>query len=642
MDAGLAPMDFDCPYRILFGPLYNPSVIGRWLGHANILTFNAVRGQPGQERPGKLINADLHFDLASDSFADLLARLPRGWEPDLVIWYNLAIMGLPPGIEDCPYPTLAVVHDWPLNFQPTLDYVEAFDYVVADGAFLDVLDRIGHPRYGWWPCYGHDPLHHFLIPALERPYDVVFLGNMDYNTHRVRNPWLERLCRLGDRYTVLISDRYSGDDYTRLYNQSKIAFNFEQRKVLNMRTYEAAACGALVMCEADNREIRDFLVDGESCVLYTEADMEEKIAYYLAHDDERQRIARNGLIAIAGFTSEQLFARLLEKVPTIQAAFAEGGRQRFRAAPEDWKDLLRARHLSQCRTANARQRAFSLLNEAPRLSPESDAHFAAVAGALAINSHWDPSRFLQPQPFPPEAYAALQQLETAVARLPGQLWHSYNLACACSLLRQPAKALPLWQQLIPRLATAEIDLQTRPWLLPRGQDMKLHEFTHQWDTTATRILAGQASTQALNRLLLWQAFELSGYCLMWVQRPDDALQAFLQAEATGPGSYFTYTPLLQLLLQSSREQDLLACLQRAVSKLGLIESLQRDLIMTLLRRRRYHELPPILHFYRLLMQCFEGGSLVSRNSMQAWIPDFLVWLPELLTVQLEWAGIGNS
>ncbi|MEZ0375331.1 MAG: hypothetical protein ACAI44_39955, partial [Candidatus Sericytochromatia bacterium] len=247
------PIRFECPYRILFGPLYRGSMPARWLGHPNIRTFNSdqviYKGRPG---PSPRLNADGYYDLGQAHFADilasLLARLPRGWEPDLVIWNHLAMMGIPPGIEDCPYPTLAVIDDWPLNFQPTLDYLDAFDYVVSDKALIRILARIGFERCAFWPCYAHDPMQYYLLPGLERPYDVVFPGHMGYAHHRARNPWLERLCRLGDRHKVLISDRYQGQDYLRLLNQSKIVFNFEQRKVLNMRTYEAAACGALVMC----------------------------------------------------------------------------------------------------------------------------------------------------------------------------------------------------------------------------------------------------------------------------------------------------------------------------------------------------------------------------------------------------------
>ena len=647
MDAGLAPLAFDCPYRILFGPIYNAAILGRWLGHPNIRSFNSSHNlRVSENQPSLALEADSFYDMGSATFADILAGLPPGWEPDLVIWFHVAMAGLPPGIEDCPYPTLGVVHDWPLNFHPTLDYLEAFDYIVAERSFLKILEKIGFERCAYWSCFAHDPMQYSLLPGLERPYDVVFAGNMGYHYHRARNPWLERLARLGDRYKILISDRYYRDDYTRLLNQSKIAFNFALRGDMNMRCYEAAACGAMVMCEDDNLEIRDYLRDGESCVLYNQQNFEEKIAYYLAHDAERRRIAANGVTAISAYDSERQFARLIDLVPAVQAAFKTSARQGFKTRSPVWKSLLRARHLSGCFTPGAPERGLALLDEliGYGLPLDQEAHLRAVRAALDLNRVWQPYRLLHPSPFPPEAHAALQQLETSVARLPGHLWHAYNLAGALSLMRQPAKALPLWQQLIPHLATVPVDFAALSGLLllPRGYGRELHELAYSWDRSAGEVLTGQAPPETLNRLLLWQAFELSGYCLMWLQRPDDALQAFLQSEAVGPASFYTYAPLLQLLSQSGREAELLACLQRAVSKLGLIESLQRDLIMTLLRQRRHAELRPVLHFYRLLLQCFEGGHTQARDSMQAWIPAFLVWLPELISTQLEWAGIGNS
>ncbi|PKL79687.1 MAG: hypothetical protein CVV27_01505 [Candidatus Melainabacteria bacterium HGW-Melainabacteria-1] len=648
-------MDFDCPYRILFGPIYNPAVLGRWLGHPNIRSFNSSRSVRVTEFHHSLqLDADSYYAIEQANFGDILAQLPPGWEPDLVIWYNLALMGLPPGIEECPWPTLAIVHDWPLNFQPTLDYLEAFDYVLCDRALLKVLQQQGFERAAYWPCYGHDPQQHYLIPGLERPWDVVFLGSMSYHYHRDRNPWLERISRLSPDYRVLISDRYYRDDYTRLLNQSKIVFNHSLRGEMNMRSFEAAACGALVLVEEDNLEYHEFLTDGESCVTYNSQNLEAKIAYYLTHDAERQRIAAAGTLAIANHSAERQFARLLKLVPAAQAAFASGARQRFCQAPAIWKTLLQARQLSMSLTPHARERSLALLQQS-QPPPELSAHVEAVAGALGLNRHWDQAHLLDPNltsaSFPPEAHRALAQLGQAVNTLQAQtagrlgqnptlIWHAYNLACGLSLLRQPAQALPLWQQLLPQLAQIPIDFATLSWLqlLPRGHGRNLHEFTHLWDKTAAMVLSGDESAEALRRLLLWQAFELSGYCLMWSQQPAAAIAAFSRAEVVGPGSFFTYLPLLQLLLASGREQELLATLRRGIARLGLLEVLHRDLLKTLERQGAWSELKAMLPDYERLMTRFEGGGASVRDSPQAWMPHLLQMRPDLLASRLEWAG----
>jgi hypothetical protein len=247
-----------------------------------------------------------------------------------------------------------------------------------------------------------------------------------------------------------------------------------------------------------------------------------------------------------------------------------------------------------------------------------------------------------------ELLQALSDLQQGLEAAPDHLWNHYNLACAHSLLRQPQAALPLWERLVPQLAQVQLDFQQLSWLqlLPRGHGRTLHEFTYLWDKTAAAVLAGQLHPGELNKLLLWQAFELSGYCLIWVNQPQAAIQAFYQAEQLGPGSYYTYAPLLQLLLQQGRQSELLACLKRAVERLGLIESFQRDQLLALEQQLR--QLPPAspealkleaelksaLRSYRLLLSCFEGGGSAVRDTLKAWIPELLLWLPELLETQL--------
>ena len=648
---------FDCPYRILFGPLYTGSILGRWLAHPNIRTFAATRSVTMSERnPFRPLQADIHYDAEQDDFAAILAALPPGWEPDLVIWYNLALHGVPAGIEDCPWPTLAIVHDAHLELPMLLDYVQAFDYVVADQGFADILARQGYSRAAYWPCYAHDANQHFLLPGLERVYDVVFPGNLSYHYHGGRNRWLQRLLRLDDKYRILISDRAYGPDYLRLLNQSKLVFNYSVRGEMNMRVYEAAACGAAVLCESGNREIRHFLVDRASCILYDEDNLETLIDYYLSHDAERQRIAAAGTAAIATQDCEHQFARLLELIPEVQQAFASGARQKFRAVKPIWRELLREKQFAQSRTPKARPRSQAEWMVAARdLRPAAQAHFLAVLGALQLKRHWDATRLLQPQPLPSEAGQAVQMLETAARALPEAFWLAYTLASGYTLLRRPMEALQLWARLIPQLQAlagaapeslglsalgldaASLSLVAESDKMPANPSGTLlwdSTLGAQLQLTLGRMLAGEVASAELLKLMLHQAHELSAYCLMWIKQPQSAIQAFLAAEALGPESFFTYAPLLQLLFQTGRQAELLACLQRACDNMGLTESFLRDRIVALRRSGDSPSLAHALSEYRQLMQRIEGGGPQAAESLQAWIPGLMAWIPELMTQPL--------
>src|SRR5438105_3552369 len=104
---------------------------------------------------------------------------------------------------------------------------------------------------------------------------------------RERLAWLPRLARLADRYRVAIHADVFGEDYRALLRRARIVFNRAVRGECNQRTFEAAACGALLFQEAGNREVPAYFADRRECVCYTEHDLEELLAHYLDHEDER-------------------------------------------------------------------------------------------------------------------------------------------------------------------------------------------------------------------------------------------------------------------------------------------------------------------------------------------------------------------
>ena len=631
------------PCQILFGPLYHAPVLGAYLSDPRIKTFSTRQEVRITERHSQRpLQADFSYD-PGQSMVELFKALPPDWKPDLLIWYNLSLMGIPAGIEDVPCPTLAVIHDWHLNLQACLDYISAFDYVLSDRAFVQMLRAQGFHHCDWWPCYAHDPSTHYLIPGLERDYDITFLGNLDYHYHRERNAWLAKLLSLGETYRLLFADRYYGFDYTRILNRSKIVFNRSIRGEMNMRAYEALACGALLFMESENLEVRDFLEDGVSCVLYTEENLEDRLRYYLEHADERQAIAANGVRAIQKFTPEHQFGQLLSKIPAIQQELQSRAKKRlFKGAPRAWQALARARQVYFSRTPDSAALASKQLNTAlsstePLTSGEGFILQAAQA-AFVLNSVWTPTSLWRPHGIPEHARSALETLGVVSQAFPGDVLHTYNYCSALTLCRQHRQALLGWQAVINALPHLVISLNQLSWrvLLPSGHKNHLTDFGHLWNQVLAKVLQQKAPVSQLNQLLLWQAWEQTGYCLLFLNQPLQAVQAFVMAVNIWPGNYFSYAPLLDLLVHLQRQSEILPLLRQAVAQMGLSEALLRDYLLTL-----YHQDPNSEEYrnaaknYRLLMLCTQGGGSWAKVSLHGWLPLIMATLPALLNAQMK-------
>jgi glycosyltransferase involved in cell wall biosynthesis len=107
-----------------------------------------------------------------------------------------------------------------------------------------------------------------------------------------------------------------GETMLRVLSAAKLTINTHgnfMRYGGNMRLFEAAGAGVLQLAE-DLPGIREWFTPGETIVTYTdEADLREKVAYYLRHDAEREAIARRAREHVyAQHTYDQRVRRLFE------------------------------------------------------------------------------------------------------------------------------------------------------------------------------------------------------------------------------------------------------------------------------------------------------------------------------------------
>jgi hypothetical protein len=140
----------------------------------------------------------------------------------------------------------------------------------------------------FWLPLAADPDVHKLYPEEPLIYDVGFLGNDTYERRR------DLLDKIGAKYKLLRSTSQPGEDYSRKLSRCKILFNCSMDNDLNMRVFEAISIGRLLLTDKVEGQAELFK-DNQHYVSYSDwQDLDKKIEYYLSHNEERERIAKDG------------------------------------------------------------------------------------------------------------------------------------------------------------------------------------------------------------------------------------------------------------------------------------------------------------------------------------------------------------
>ena len=173
-----------------------------------------------------------------------------------------------------------------------------------DGA--ERLRAAGIESADWLPLACDPGIHRrHEVPG---QYSVAFIG------HIFPGPRDELLQAIARTFPGHFIGRAFFDEMARIYSASRVVFNRSLRNDVNMRVFEALACGSMLVTNdlADNGQAELFR-DRVHLATYREpGEMLEVIAYYLAHDDEREAIAAAGRAeAVGRHTYRHRMERLL-------------------------------------------------------------------------------------------------------------------------------------------------------------------------------------------------------------------------------------------------------------------------------------------------------------------------------------------
>jgi glycosyltransferase involved in cell wall biosynthesis/tetratricopeptide (TPR) repeat protein len=284
-------------------------------------------------------DADLRI-AATDNWQTIAGRFPAGWQPDFVV-LNLGYTCVPACLWSAPVPLVGLAPDWNLLWHAYRHRLRQCRLVLTDTLGVEILRREGIPHALGANLFGCDRSYvEEAWPEVPRDLDLLFVGNFNPAVQRQRLPWLARLARLARRRKVLLTTGVFGADYRLLLARARIVFNHGIRGECNQRAFEAAAAGALLFQEEDNRETPAFFHDRRECVYYNADNLETLLDYYLEHEDERRAIAEAARAAVGGYTYAKLWEQHLERIEPEWPALQERAGKRF---VPDTVEALRAR-----------------------------------------------------------------------------------------------------------------------------------------------------------------------------------------------------------------------------------------------------------------------------------------------------------
>lgn len=227
---------------------------------------------------------DIDFRRDHDRLETLLQE-----QVDLVLVYKGS--GIPPRLlemKSCPvvlwYPDDVLTQTHAIRDISQNGY--AYDHIYYfDQAGVPFLKRMGLGHSSFLPL-ATDPLTYRYLPETPKIYDVSFIGNIYPNRRAL-------LDRLKSRFNVFETTAYM-DEMVRITNQSRIVLNLGVgRSGYQLRVFEALGCHAFLLTNEIAENERLFR-DREHLVYFDDRNIEELIAFYLSHEEEREAIAEAG------------------------------------------------------------------------------------------------------------------------------------------------------------------------------------------------------------------------------------------------------------------------------------------------------------------------------------------------------------
>lgn len=288
---------------------------------------------------GTTPDCDVHLTepLSCKRFLDILAG--KGLRPDLVLWFDAC---QPPwifGLEGLPAVTIGYSVDQYMN-PWHVPYSAAFDAVfVAQKDYVPLFaDSPANRPASWLPLFC-DPARD-RDPGMARDIPVSFVGTLTSFGNPGRKAFLDAFRAKAPLFA-------KQGAYAPIFARSRIVLNQSAAGELNLRLFQAMACGAAVLTEQVQNGLADLFTPGVDLLTYPRGDAAQAAAVAmaaLADPDALTAIAASGKRkALAKHT---VVSRARQIIDAAVALAASGAPARRLAAMAPIRQEMRKAYVS--------------------------------------------------------------------------------------------------------------------------------------------------------------------------------------------------------------------------------------------------------------------------------------------------------
>ena len=261
----------------------------------------------------------------------------RGWEVELINikdeFGNLTEKYLKSFVESDSNPDIVLFMDWgqydsiylDKKYKPNAFWVQEsgddpqrffvnhtlshkFHYTITPD-YNSYLEYIKMGRNAEW-------ITHFADTRIYKPYDVPVEYVGVCSRGKGHSDFIDAIADISDGQ-IINTRGFLGEAHGKFLRCGLMVLQNSRFKEVTRRVFEGACCGRLVITDRLPKETKmeEMLVDREHVVYYDSIeDCIEKINYYAENNDERERIAYNGMQRVlSNYTQVQIVDKLIQK-----------------------------------------------------------------------------------------------------------------------------------------------------------------------------------------------------------------------------------------------------------------------------------------------------------------------------------------